>query len=254
MDKLLQINDISLEYKDFRLDNVSFSCGSGDIIGLIGINGAGKSTTINAILNIVEPDSGLVTWKGTEISKNNISKFREQVGFVGENICYYPTIPLKKILSFMSRIYSNWDNERASKLIKLFNLNTTKRMRELSTGMRVKFNLLIAMSHNADIYILDEPTSGLDPLIRKEVLEILYNEAKKEGKAVIISSHITSDLEKIADRAVYIVDGRIAEDIVLSEVSNKYAKLIPESANGTISLESVLYYLQGECTTIKREQ
>ena len=101
---------------------------------------------------------------------------------------------------------------------------------------------------------MDEPTSGLDPLIRKEVLEILYNEAKKEGKAVIISSHITSDLEKIADRAVYIVDGRIAEDIVLSEVNNKYAKLIPESANGTISLESVLYYLQGECTTIKREQ
>ena len=120
--------------------------------------------------------------------------------------------------------------------------------------MRVKFNLLIAMSHNADIYILDEPTSGLDPLIRKEVLEILYNEAKKEGKAVIISSHITSDLEKIADRAVYIVDGRIAEDIALSEVSNKYAKLIPESANVTISLESVLYYLQGESATIKREQ
>ena len=254
MNKLLQVNNISLEYKDFKLDNVSLSCGPGDIIGFIGINGAGKSTTINAILNIVEPDAGSVLWKGKEVLKNDIPEFREQVGFVGENICYYPTITLKKILGFMSRIYSNWDNERASKLLKLFNLNTTKRMRELSTGMRVKFNLLIAMSHNADIYILDEPTSGLDPLIRKEVLEILYNEAKKEGKAVIISSHITSDLEKIADRAVYIVDGRIAEDIVLSEVSNKYAKLIPESANGTISLESVLYYLQGESTTIKREQ
>lgn len=113
MDKLLQIKDISLEYKDFRLDNVSFSCEPGDIIGLIGINGAGKSTTINAILNIVEPDSGLVTWKGKEISKSNISKFREEVGFVGENICYYPPITLKKILGFMSRIYSNWDNERA---------------------------------------------------------------------------------------------------------------------------------------------
>lgn len=254
MDKLLQIKDISLEYKDFKLDNVSFSCGSGDIIGFIGINGAGKSTTINAILNIVEPDAGSVLWKGKEVLKNDISEFREQVGFVGENICYYPPITLKKILGFMSRIYSNWDDKRASKLLKLFNLNTTKRMRELSTGMRVKFNLLIAMSHNADIYILDEPTSGLDPLIRKEVLEILYNEAKKEGKTVIISSHITSDLEKIADRAVYIVDGRIVEDIVLSEVSNKYAKLIPESVNGTISLESVLYYLQGESTTIKREQ
>ncbi len=131
MDKLLQIKDISLEYKDFRLNNVSFSCEPGDIIGLIGINGAGKSTTINAILNIVEPDSGLVTWKGKEILKSNISKFREEVGFVGENICYYPTITLKKILGFMSRIYSNWDNERASKLIKLFNLNTAKRMREL---------------------------------------------------------------------------------------------------------------------------
>ena len=100
MDKLLQIKDISLEYKDFRLNNVSFSCEPGDIIGLIGINGAGKSTTINAILNIVEPDSGLVIWKEKEISKSNISKFREEVGFVGENICYYPTITLKKSIGF----------------------------------------------------------------------------------------------------------------------------------------------------------
>ena len=100
MDKLLQIKDISLEYKDFRLGSLSFSCEPGDIIGLIGINGAGKSTTINAILNIVKPDSGLVTWKGKEISKSNISKFREEVGFVGENICYYPTITLKKNIGF----------------------------------------------------------------------------------------------------------------------------------------------------------
>ena len=120
MDKLLQIKNISHEYKDFRLDSVSFSCEPGDIIGLIGINGAGKPTTINAILNIVEPDSGLVTWKGKEILKSNISKFREEVGFVGETLCYYPTITLKKILGFMSRIYSNWDNERARHYPTLF--------------------------------------------------------------------------------------------------------------------------------------
>ena len=140
----------------------------------------------------------------------------------------------------MSELYSNWDNETMEKYINIFQLDIGKKVKELSTGMRVKLDLLMAMSHNAEIYILDEPTSGLDPVIRKELLEILEHLAKDEEKTVIISSHITSDLEKIADRIIYIVSGKIELDDDIASIRSEYVKVNVTDKNATCDLKGCL--------------
>ncbi len=225
MDSLLKIKNLSVYYPGFSLENISLQCNSGEIIGLIGVNGAGKSTTIKSIMGIIHRNSGEIYWHGKKVLNKNLPAFREHIGYVGDNDCYYPNIKLKKILSFVSELYSNWDESIMEEYIEKFALDTNKRMKEFSTGMRVKINLLIAISHNADLYLLDEPTSGLDPVIRKELLEILYNFANKENKGVIISSHITSDLEKIANRVIYLVDGKIMLDKDIEILRKDFIKL-----------------------------
>lgn len=233
METVLKVENLLVTYQNFKLDNISFCCKSGEIVGLIGVNGAGKSTTIKAIMQIVPRQGGKVIWKGETVTPKKISEFREHAGYVGDNGCYYPNVKVKKILSFVSGLYRDWDYKLMEDYIDKFHLDTNKKMKELSTGMRVKLDLLIAMSHNAGIYILDEPTSGLDPVVREEVLRILHDLAKNHGKLVIISSHITSDLEKIADRAIYIVDGKIALDAGIEEIQKEFR-----------TLEDVLFYLE----------
>jgi len=240
MKELLNVENLTVNYPGFKLDNVSFKCGEGEVLGIIGVNGAGKSTAIKAIMHIISRAGGNIYWKGEALTPKMISKFREQVGYVGDNDCYYPNIKVKKILKIMSGLYSNWDNETMLKYIDQFHLDTNKKVKELSTGMRVKLDLLMAMSHAADIYILDEPTSGLDPVVRKELLEILDNLAKRENKAVIISSHITSDLEKIAKRVIYIVDGKIELDESVEAVQKRYVKLDTMGAKVSCSMEGCL--------------
>lgn len=144
---------------------MTFGCAAGEVLGIIGVNGAGKSTTIKAIMNIVKRQEGEVCWKGNLITPKEVSGFREKVVYVGDNDCYYPNIKVKKILKIISGLYSNWDMETMKTYVSKFNIDTNKKMKGLSTGMRVKLDLLMAMSHHADIYILDEPTSGLDPEI-----------------------------------------------------------------------------------------
>ena len=249
MESILEVKDLKVKYPGFCLDNISFSCQKGKIIGIIGTNGAGKSTTIKAIMHIIEREQGDIFWKGKTLTPKIISNFRENVGYVGENDCYYPNIKIRKILKMMSELYSNWDNETMEKYINIFQLDIGKKVKELSTGMRVKLDLLMAMSHNAEIYILDEPTSGLDPVIRKELLEILEHLAKDEEKTVIISSHITSDLEKIADRIIYIVSGKIElDDIKPSSRKYPYIDFRParEIGNEVLTVENLSKTIDGE--------
>lgn len=230
---VLKVENLFVAYHNFKLDNISFCCEKGEIIGIIGVNGAGKSTTIKAIMHIVPRQGGEVIWNDEIVTPKKVPEFREHVGYVGDNDCYYSNVKVKKILSFVSRLYSNWDNKLMTEYIDRFHLDTNKKMKELSTGMRVKLDLLMAMSHHADIYILDEPTSGLDPVVREEVLRILYDQAKNHDKSVIISSHITSDLEKIADRAIYIVEGKIELNTSIEEILQDFG-----------TLEDVLFYLE----------
>ena len=240
MERILEVKDLKVKYPGFCLDNISFSCQKGKIIGIIGTNVAGKSTTIKAIMHIIEREQGDIFWEGKTLTSKIIPIFRENVGYVGENDCYYPNIKIRKILKLMSELYSNWDNETMEKYINCFQLDVGKKVKELSTGMRVKLDLLMAMSHNAEIYILDEPTSGLDPVIRKELLEILEHLAKDEKKTVIISSHITSDLEKIADRIIYIVNGKIELDDDIASIRSKYVKVNVTDENATCDLKGCL--------------
>lgn len=226
MKELLKVKELTVKYPGFKLDKVSFTCTAGEVLGIIGVNGAGKSTTIKGIMHMIEKQGGEICWKGDLITDKRVSTFREEVGYVGDNDCYYPNIKVKKILKIVSGLYSNWDMNTMEEYIEKFQLDVEKRMKELSTGMRVKLDLLMAMSHRADIYILDEPTAGLDPVVRGELLNVLSHLAKDEHKAVIISSHITSDLEKIASRIVYLVDGKIALDDKVENIRNWYIKIM----------------------------
>lgn len=241
MGELLRIEKLCVAYPSFELKDISFSCNKGEIIGMIGVNGAGKSTIIKAIMQMIS-HAGDVYWKGNFVTSKSIPSFRECVGYVGDNDCYYPNVKVSKILDFVSALYGNWDKALMNKYLRLFHLDTNKKMKELSTGMRVKLDLVMAMSHHAELYILDEPTSGLDPVVRKEVLDILEELAKKEGKTVIISSHITSDLEMIADRVLYLVDGELIIDESLEQVRSNFAKRLSKDG-AAVTLEDVLFDL-----------
>lgn len=250
MKNTLSVENLNVSFPYFDLKNVSFSCSKGEIIGIIGANGAGKSTTIKAILGIIKKRSGKIFFNGKELTAEELASFRDSVGYVGDVGYYYPNIKVKKILNFVSNMYSEWDYQKANELIEKFGINTSKAVKELSTGMKMKLDLVLAMSHNAEIYIMDEPTSGLDPLVRREVLNILYSLAKNENRAIIFSSHITSDLERIIDRAIYMVDGAIVMNSKVEDLRNNYIRV---NSNQVLdkSISNLLLNMGEYCITQK---
>lgn len=204
---ILSIKNLTKEYPGFTLDNVSFDVAKGTIMGLIGRNGAGKSTTLKAILNMVNADSGSVFCFDMDM-KENEREIKQRIGFTGGEVDYYKKKKIKDILTITKRFYMNWDDEICHRYMKMFSLDENKTPSELSSGMKVKLNLVMALSHGAELLILDEPTSGLDPVSRDELLEILKL-LKKQGVTILFSTHITSDLEKCADDITYIRNGKI---------------------------------------------
>ena len=204
---ILEIRGLCKEYPAFSLKDVSFELEAGRICGFIGRNGAGKTTTIKSMLNLVHPTSGEIFYFGMPLIGNE-AEIKQRIGYSTGAVNYYPRKKLKDILEVTGGFYSNWDGEACREYLELFGLDAGKTPRELSEGMKVKFNLLLALSHKAEILILDEPTSGLDPFSRDELLE-LFLLLKKKGTAILFSTHITSDLEKCADDIIYIRRGRI---------------------------------------------
>lgn len=207
MMNILSIKNITKEYPGFTLDNVSFDVAKGTIMGFIGRNGAGKSTTLKAILNMVHANSGSVSYFGLDM-KEHEGEIKQRIGFAGGEVDYYKKKKIREILGITKRFYENWDDSECAKYMKLFSLDENKTPSELSSGMKVKLNLVMALSHGAELLILDEPTSGLDPVSRDELLEI-FKHLKKQGVTILFSTHITSDLEKCADDITYIRNGRI---------------------------------------------
>lgn len=205
--KVLTVKGLTKKYPVFLLDSVSFSVEEGTIMGFIGRNGAGKSTTLKSILNIVHPDEGRIEFFGLDIREHE-REIKQRIGFAGGAVDYYKKKKIKEILRVTKRFYENWEDNVCEKYINLFSLDENKAPDELSQGMKVKLNLVIALSHNAELLILDEPTSGLDPVSREELLEI-FKYLKKQGVSILFSTHITSDLEKCADDITYIRDGKI---------------------------------------------
>lgn len=219
---MLKVENLNKTYPLFRLKDLTFHLETGYILGFIGLNGAGKSTALKSILNIVKPDSGTVQMFGKNMAEHELA-LKQRVGFSLGAFEYYPRNKLKQIARIYRRFYEAWDDERYELYLKKFCLDENKRVKELSQGMKVKFSLALALSHNSKLLILDEPTSGLDPLAREEILEI-FQEIVEDGEhSILFSTHITSDLDKIADYILFIKDGSIAaydtkEDLLASHV------------------------------------
>ena len=219
MKEILKVEELRVTYTSFELDKIDLKLNEGEIVGLVGENGAGKSTTIKAIMGMIKRNSGEIYYLGRVVEPKMHHKFRQKIGYVGDSELYYAKIKIKHILKFLSQIYDDWNKEKEKFYLNKFELDIEKKIIELSMGMRVKFEILIALSHDAQIYLLDEPTSGLDPVIRNEVLNIL-KALKNDGKAILFSSHITTDLEKIADRIIFMDKGKILVNKNIDSIKN----------------------------------
>jgi len=209
MSAILEVDNLRKEYRDFNL-NVSFSLERGYLMGFIGPNGAGKSTTIKLIMNLLKKDSGAIKVFGLDNVKNEI-EIKQRIGFVYDQNYYYDELTVEEMKGIISRFYADWDDELYRSYLKIFDLDPRKKIKELSKGMQMKFSLIMALSHHAELIIMDEPTSGLDPIVRRELLQILSEILQDENKGILLSTHITSDLDKIADYITFINQGRIVE-------------------------------------------
>lgn len=218
---IVEIKNICKLYNNFKLDNVSFSLEKGQITGFIGRNGAGKTTTIKSMLNLIHIDKGEISYFDLPLNANE-KEIKNRIGYSTGSINWYCRKKIKDIINITKSFYQNFNEDAYKKYLKLFNLDENKTPLELSEGMKVKVNLLLALSHNAEILILDEPTSGLDPFSRDELLE-LFIKLKNDGIAIFFSTHIISDLEKCADNIIYISQGKIIASLSKEEFINTYS-------------------------------
>lgn len=212
MENALEISGLCKQYKGFALKDVSFTLPSGCVMGLVGENGAGKTTTLKAVLNLIHRDAGTIRVLG----QDNIREERavkERIGVVLEDGCFLNTMNARQVDVLMGKAYQNWHSEQFFGFLKRFGIDESKKIKDYSKGMRMKVNIAAAMSHDAELLIMDEPTSGLDPVVRDEVLDLFYDFMQDDGHSILLSSHITSDLDKIADYITFIHGG----NVVLSE-------------------------------------
>lgn len=223
MEYILELEDICKEYNTFRLKQISFKIKPGSITGFIGINGAGKSTTIKIISNLVRKDSGIVKFFGVD---RDTECLNEKIGYVMDSSYFYEKETLRAVKNMISRTYRNWDEQKYRHYIKLFHLNEKQKIEELSKGMKMKYALALALSHNAQLLIMDEPTSGLDPLVRSQMMKILQEFVADGTKSVLFSTHITSDLEKVADNVIFIHDGKIILNETLRNLPNVHKRVL----------------------------
>lgn len=210
MDYALQINNLCKSYKntDFKLQNVSFNIPKGSIVGFVGKNGAGKSTTLNAILNIIHKDSGNVTFFG-EAMTDNTKSIRNDIGVVFDSIHFSGELTPKKLEKVLNDIYENWDSALFFSYLERFHISNNKKIKTFSRGMTMKLSISVALSHKAKLLILDEATAGLDPVVREEMLDVFLEFVENENNSILMSSHISTDLEKISDYIIFIDNGEI---------------------------------------------
>lgn len=230
MAEILTVRNLCKNYPAFELHDVSFSIRASSIMGLIGRNGAGKTTTIKSILRLVRPDGGSVEFLGQPVD-DDAAALRREAGYVSRDLCYYPRKRLSQLTAVTRSFYSAWDSARYEALLRRFSLDDSKRVCELSAGMKVKYQLACALSHGAKLLILDEPTSGLDPVSRDDLLDLLRSLCEQDGVSILFSTHITSDLDACADDVTYLQNGTVAQSVSLAGFTAPWKKLTgPETA------------------------
>ncbi|WP_061579886.1 ABC transporter ATP-binding protein [Saccharococcus caldoxylosilyticus] len=241
MKAVLEVNNLKKELGSFSLEQLTFSLKEGCITGFIGVNGSGKTTTIKTILGLYPKDDGSIKFFGKEIEKNEY-EIKNRIGVVLDEGYFYEEMTLKEMKSIIAPAYTNWDESVFLNYINRFNLKLDQKIATLSKGMRMKFAITLALSHHADLLIMDEPTSGLDPLIRNELMEILLDFMEEEGKSVFFSTHITSDLEKVADMLILIDNGKIVFNESKDELLERHALI--KGDNSLINEHSTKLFLR----------
>lgn len=244
MENILELQQISKTFakSNFTLDKVSFSLPYGSILGFVGENGAGKTTTIGCILNTVIKDSGAVKLFGKEMSDTD-TDMREKIGVVydGDNFPAYFTA--KQLSQVMAGFYTQWDNSLFQKYLEKFHLSPKQKIKHFSRGMTMKLAIAVALSHHPQLLILDEATSGLDPVMRDEILDVFLEFVQEEDHSILLSSHITSDLEKVADYITFIHNGKIIMTVSKNDLAYHYAVLrCGESQFRTLDPSDILAY------------
>ncbi|SCJ51934.1 Daunorubicin/doxorubicin resistance ATP-binding protein DrrA [uncultured Eubacterium sp.] len=218
----IELKNVTKEFKGFKLDNISFDLPKGCILGLVGENGAGKSTTINLIMNALKSDSGEISVMGVDNRSEDFAKLKEDIGVVLDE-AYFPIVINAEVVNkMMKATYTRWDENVFFDYIHRFDLPLKKQFKEFSRGMKMKLAIAVALSHDPKLLVLDEATSGLDPIVRDEILEIFYDFTRDPEHSVLISSHILSDLEKLCDYVAFIHKGKLLFCEGKDELLEKY--------------------------------
>jgi len=220
----LEIRSINKKYEGFQLKDVSFQLEKGYIMGFIGANGAGKTTTIKSILNMIHIDSGEVSILGKSMSEHEL-ELKQDIGCAFGGIDFYTRSKIKTLTEVIKKFYKNWDDGTYKSYLRRFKLDENKKVAELSTGMKVKYGLALALSHGAKLLVLDEPTSGLDPVARDDLLDVFQELVAGGEISILFSTHITSDLEKCADFITFIANGQIVGSAEKNEFVESYRLL-----------------------------
>ena len=221
MDNILEVNNLNKKYDGFELKNINFNLPKGMIMGLIGENGAGKTTTIKALLNLIKIDEGKIKIFGLD-NREDEQKIKEDIGIVLDDSFFPEVLTPKDIDKVMSSIYANWDAKMFFNYLEKFSLDSRQKIKTYSKGMRKKLEIITSLAHHPKLLILDEPTSGIDPVARKEILDLFQSFIENEDCSILFSTHITTDLEAIADYIVFINDGEIVLSKTGDEIMNNY--------------------------------
>ena len=224
MENALEIRGLCKQYDGFALENVDITLPRGVVMGFIGENGAGKTTTIKSVLNLIARNAGSIRVLGLDNVQDERA-VKERIGVVLEDSCFLNTMSARQVDTLMGKAYRSWNGAQFMGYIERFGIDPKKKIKDYSKGMRMKISIAAALSHGAELLIMDEPTSGLDPVVRDEVLDLFYEFMQDETHAILLSSHITSDLDKIADYITFIHKGRVLLSEPRDELLDTYGVL-----------------------------